>query len=249
MRISRQRLVINRGAIVSGILLCLTSLSFVSANKLTTAANAIVLQYTAPIFIMIFSALLFRQRFRRADYLVVAATVCGVLLCFLDHMTPGSVFGNVVAIAAGVFYAGMYIAGGRTDSQTRMSGILLGQLLTAAAGLPAMLFFPVDFAPVPVLSAVILGIFQLGIPYVLYGIAAGGCPPLTICLVSVIEPLLNPVWVYIFDGEAPGSLALLGEAGVVVSVTLWCIWDARSAKSAAVEDLPKADNPVRRKMM
>lgn len=240
MRVSGQRLVVSRGSVVSGILLCLTFLSFVTANKLTTAANAIVLQFTAPIFIMILSALLFRQRFRRADYLVVAATVCGVMLCFLDHMTPGSAFGNAIAVAAGVFYAGMYIAGGHTDSRTRMSGILLGQLFTAAVGLPAMLVFPTDFATVPVLSIAVLGIFQLGIPYVLYGIAAGGCPPLTVCLVSVIEPLLNPVWVFLFDGEAPGPLALLGEAGVVVSVTLWCMWDARSAKASAGDTIPEA---------
>ena len=240
MRAVGLRPVVNRGSAVGGALLCLTFLSFVTANKLTTAANAIVLQYTAPIFIMIFSALLFRQKFRRADYLVVAATVCGVLLCFLDHMTPGSVFGNAIAVAAGIFYAGMYIAGGRTDARTRMSGILLGQVFTAAVGLPAMLAFPPDFTAVPVLSVAALGIFQLGVPYVLYGVAAGGCPPLTVCLVSVIEPLLNPVWVYLFDSEAPGPLALLGEAGVVVSVTLWCVWDARCAKVPAGEKLRQA---------
>lgn len=230
MRASGQKPVVNRGSVVSGILLCLTFLAFVTANKLTTAANAIVLQFTAPIFIMIISTLLFRQRFRRADYVVVAATVCGVMLCFLDHITPGSFFGNTIAVAAGFFYAGMYIAGGRTDSQTRMSGILLGQLFTAAVGLPALFVFPTAFTPTAVLSATVLGIFQLGIPYLFYGIAAGGCQPLTICLVSVIEPLLNPVWVFLFDKEAPGPLALLGEAGVVVSVTLWCMWDARSGK-------------------
>lgn len=230
MAVQRQRPVVSRWSLLSGALLSLTFLAFVTANKLTTSANAIVLQFTAPIFILIISTLLFRQRFRRRDYLVVAATVCGIALCFFDHMTPGSALGNGIAVAAGLFYAGMYVAGGHTDARTRMSGILFGQLFTAAVGLSAMLFFPPVFTPVSLLNVVILGVVQLGIPYVIYGVAAGGCPPLAACLVSVIEPLLNPVWVFLFNGEAPGPLALLGGAGVVASVTLWCLLDARQLR-------------------
>ena len=230
--------VIRRSSLLSGALLCLTFLAFVTANKLTTSANAIVLQFTAPIFILIISTRLFRQRFRRADYLVVTATVLGIALCFLDRMTPGSAVGNVIAVLAGFFYGGMYVAGGRMDKPARMSGILLGQLFTAAVGLPAMMFFPPAFTGISVLNIAVLGIFQLGIPYLLYGVAAGGCPPLVACLVSVIEPLLNPIWVFLFDGEAPGLLAIIGEAGVVASVTLWCLWDARGQAGPQV---PVAD--------
>jgi drug/metabolite transporter (DMT)-like permease len=227
MRTRGMRPRFGRGALISGIMLCLTFMAFVTANKMTTSANTIVLQYSAPVFIMVISAMAFRQRFRRADYWVVAVTVLGIALCFLDKMNAGGMLGNIIAVFSGLFLAGMYVATGHTDETQRMSGILLGHLFTAAIGLPMMLIFPTPITGAALINVAILGVFQLGIPYVLYGIAAGRCSPLAACLVGVAEPLLNPLWVFLFDGEAPGLMALLGGAVVIAAVTVWCIRDAK----------------------
>ena len=226
------RPVINRLSFTTGALLSLTFLLFVSANKMTTSANAIVLQFTAPVYIMAFSAVAYHQRFRRADYLAVAATLGGIVLCFLDKMSEGNGTGNLLALLSGVTYAGMLIASARADKQSRMSGILLGHLLTSAVGIAAAFWFQPVVSFQAITFLILLGVFQLGLSYVLLGIAIEHCPPLVACLVSVIEPLLNPIWVLIFDGEAPGPLALVGGLIAIASITLWNVWDARAQSKA-----------------
>jgi drug/metabolite transporter (DMT)-like permease len=107
-------------------------------------------------------------------------------------------------------------------------------LATAVIGIP-FLFLPSNaITGTAVLYVVILGVFQLGIPYVLYGLAAGKCPPLAVCLVGILEPLLNPIWVFLFNGELPGVWAFVGGGLVSVSVTAWCVWDARRGRKAGV---------------
>ena len=82
---------------------------------------------------------------------------------------------------------------------------------------------PPTLAPVPVTLILVLGVFQLGIPYILYALAAGNCPPLACCLLGALEPLLNPIWVLLFTGEKPGLFALLGGIVVILTVTLWSL--------------------------
>ena len=117
---------------------------------------------------------------------------------------------------------GMYMAIGRTDGAERYSAILFGQLSAFLIGLPFIIATRPEISAFPVLYIIILGVFQLGIPYILYGMASEYCPPLACSLLGAVEPLLNPIWVLIFDGERPGAYALVGGVIVVASVTLWC---------------------------
>lgn len=217
----------NRFSILVGVCLASTSLAFVTANKLTTAANAIVLQFTSPVFILVISALWLHQQFHKADIVAVASTLLGISLFFFDKLGAGNLLGNILAIIAGLFMAGVYVITGRSDDSTRMSGILLGQLFTAVIGIPMIFIYPTPVSTTAVLSILILGIVQLGIPYILYAIAAKDCPPLACSLIGAIEPLLNPVWVFLFSGEAPGAHALFGGLIVIASVTGWCVWRDR----------------------
>ena len=100
---------------------------------------------------------------------------------------------------------------------------------------------PPELRFIPVLFTVLLGIFQLGIPYILYAHAAANCPPLACVLLSALEPLLNPLWVLIFYGERPGPFALLGGAVVVVTITLWCVLRERE-KIQGRGSLPEGNN-------
>ncbi len=227
-----QRLHWTKEAFFSGLLLCGTMLFFVSANKLTTAANAIALQYTAPVFVLIYSSLLFKTKFRKVDVLAVLITLGGMSLFFLGSLSPGNLLGNLMAIAAGMCFGGMMVASDKADADSCMTGLLFGNLLTAAVGVPVALFTKTVFTPSAVLSILALGIFQLGIPYVLYGIATRGCPPLACSLIATVEPLLNPIWVFAFTGEAPSLFALIGMVVVLTAVTGWCILNGKQAENA-----------------
>ena len=235
----------NRYSFGAGIGLSFSATLFTIANKLTTAANAIVLQYTAPIFILVLSALLLRQKLVRREVAVVAITMIGMVLFFFDQLSPGNILGNILGILAGISLALMFVmvGAGGDDDPTRMSGILIAHCMTAVIGIPIGLAATAGLLPggsfaaigpsgaaavsplgLEILYVVILGVFQLGIPYVLYAIASKDCPPLACSLIGMLEPLLNPVWVAIFIGEMPGMYALIGACIIIATVTWWCVF-------------------------
>lgn len=229
MRLAGIPYVLNRKTLISGILTSCTYICFVCANKLTTAANAIVLQFTAPVFIVMYTSLVMKKPLRKPDLLVVLFTLLGIALFFFDQLESGYVLGNIVAIIAGVFMAGIFISVGELEGEQRYSGVFNGQVLTFLVGLPFAVFTKPEFSLVPVLAILFLGVLQLGTAYILYVKSSSHCPPLACCLLSAVEPLLNPIWVFIFDGERPGIFAFVGGIIVIVSITVWCIFGKEKA--------------------
>jgi len=225
MTATHTRFKLNRYSLLAGMGLGCSATLFTIANKLTTAANAIVLQYTAPIFILLISAVFFKEKMQKQDILVVCITMGGMVLFFLDQLSPGNLLGNILGILAGVTLGQMFVMVGRggDDDATRMSGILIAHMITLMIGVPVGLPQTEEVAAIEILYVIILGVFQLGIPYVLYGIASRDCPPLACSLIGMLEPLLNPVWVAIFIGEVPGPFALAGAVIIIATVTWWCI--------------------------
>ena len=236
LRLFKIKYKFGRSSVIMGIFMCLTFFAFVTANKLTTAANAIVLQFTAPLFIMAFSAVLFHEKFRRADIAAVLISLCGIALFFFDRLKGGYLLGNIVAILSGVFMAIMYISIGKADEESRMGGMLLGHLFTAAVGIPVTFFVSTPVSAGAILCILALGVIQLGIPYILLTLSSKNCPPLACSLLGAIEPLLNPVWVFLFNGEAPGAFSLAGGFVVIVTITLWCIWQNKHPSSKSEAD-------------
>ena len=225
MAATHTRFKLNRYSLLAGMGLGCSATLFTIANKLTTAANAIVLQYTAPIFILLISAIIFKEKMQKQDILVVCITMGGTVLFFLDQLSPGNLLGNILGILAGVTLGQMFVMVGRggDDDATRMSGILIAHMITLMIGVPVGLPQTEEVAAIEILYVIILGVFQLVIPYVLYGIASRDCPPLACSLIGMLEPLLNPVWVAIFIGEVPGPFALAGAVIIIATVTWWCI--------------------------
>lgn len=235
MRAAGQRLRVSRKALAGMAFMSGTFLAFVTANKLTAAANAIVLQYSAPIFILLYEALVRKKPMAVRDYAAVACTFGGVAVFFLGSLSGGSLTGNLLGVLAGVLMAGIFLSMEGMAPEEKMSGILLGHLLTAAVGISAGFLDPGPVTPRSVAAILILGILQLGIPYVLMGLATDYCPPLACCLIGALEPLLNPVWVFLFDGERPGAAALVGGVIVIASVTAHSVLrDRQAARQAAV---------------
>ncbi|MBQ3480846.1 MAG: EamA family transporter [Oscillospiraceae bacterium] len=232
MAMKRYRFVPSRRALIAGLLEGGVYLCFVCANKLTTAANAIVLQFTSPVFIVIYSALFFKEKIQRSDLTVVLFTLAGIALFFFDQLQGGYILGNCVAILAGMIMAGMFMAIGALKGEERFSAVLIGQITAFLVGLPFVLGGKLNYTPTAVVSVLILGVFQLGISYILYAKSADYCPPLACCLLGALEPLLNPVWVFLFNGERPGIFALIGAVIVIGAITIWCIHKAKAEEKA-----------------
>lgn len=217
---------INRYSVWAGIGLSVSCLLFVAANKLTTAANAIVLQYTAPVFILLMSVIFFKEKIHGTHIFAVGGTMIGIVLFFFDQLSPGNILGNIFAILAGIFLALMFVMVGRGggDDSTRFSGVFLAHAMTCVFGMiPGGFMLDTAILPKEILFVIILGVFQMGLSYVLYGIASKNCTPLACSLIGMLEPLLNPVWVMIFAGEVPGMFALIGAVIIIAVVTWWCI--------------------------
>lgn len=198
-----------------------TVMMFVSANKMTTAANAILLQYTAPIFVALLSWWFLKERVSAKDWIAIIIVMGGMVLFFVDDLQTGSFLGNIIAILSGVSFAVQAIFMRMQKGGSPAESILLGNLLTALIGLPFM------FQKIPTVSditgLVLLGVFQLGLAYVLYSYAVKHVSALETILIPVVEPVLNPVWVFLFMGEAPGFWALIGGLIVLVSITGRCV--------------------------
>ena len=227
MAFKHYRFIVNRRTVLAGVFAGSVYLCFATANKLTTAANAIVLQFTSPVFILLFSAIFFHQKIRKGDLIVVLVVLGGIALFFLDQLGPSTVAGNLVAILAGILMAAMYLAVGNLELEERFSGIVIGQIVAFLAGLPVVIMTGPVLNSVTVPAILILGVFQLGLSYILLVKASATCPALACSLLSAVEPLLNPLWVMIFDGETPGMFAVIGGLIVILTVTAWCIWDGK----------------------
>lgn len=221
---------VNKSTLLGACCICATTTLYVFANKLTTAANAIVLQFTAPVFIILFMWLFFRERPKKLDVAACAAVLCGICCFFVDSLSSGGMLGNVLAILSGVAYAGVFllktIPGG--DS---FSSIVLGQLLSAVIGLP---FLPREtvFSAAAVGGVLALGLIQMGLAYLFFARGIDTTPPVTASLVCGIEPILNPVWVALFWGERIGPTAFLGAVIVIGSILIYNIQKAKQTKTA-----------------
>jgi drug/metabolite transporter (DMT)-like permease len=195
-----------------------TVILFVLANKLTTAANAILLQYTAPIYTALFGAWFLGERARRLDWITILVVIGGMVLFFLDDLATGGFWGNVCAISSGITFASFIVLMRKQKNESPLECVFLGNILTALIGFPFM------FEEMPSASSwmglVLLGVFQLGLSHALYAVAIKYVTALEAMLISVIEPILNPLWVFLIMGEAPGPWALVGGLIVLVSVTI-----------------------------
>ncbi|HWP21812.1 MAG TPA: EamA family transporter [Candidatus Cryosericum sp.] len=229
LRIKKIKLTVNKDTIKIAVALACVCATFVTANKLTTAANAIVIQYCAPVYVLLYVAFVQKKKLKPLDIAVVPITILGVALCFISQIGKGTLIGDLVAVVSGMFFAAMFITSEGVSDETRFNGIMQGQLLTALIGLPVLAATHPVFTAQAVIGILVLGIFQIGIAYVLYGIALKSAPILTCTLLAVIEPLLNPVWVFLFNGENPGIWSLVGGVIVVGVITLWYVTDAKNA--------------------
>lgn len=209
------------GSIVS---YTLTVILFVIATKLTTAANAIFLQYTAPVWVALFSAFITKERLTRTDIITVGIVMLGMSVFFLDKMEGGALAGNIIALCSGLAFAGVALFMRAQKGVSTTESILLGNVLAfvvcflieaPGAISPLSLF---ALSPFSLFALLAMGVFQLGISYILYSWAMKHVTAIEAVLLTTLEPILNPVWVALFYGEVPSFMAMVGGAIVVVGV-------------------------------
>ena len=227
---------LNRWVALGALSVFGTNALFSLANKLTTAANAIVLQFTVPIFVMLFSALFFRKKPQKLDLAACAVVLGGILFFFLDSLEMGGGLGNFLALLSGVSYAGVFLMNDMPDSDA-ISSVFWGDVLSAVTGLP-FLAHETEFTATAVFSLVILGAFQVGVAYVLLCIGLKTTPPVTASLISGIEPVLNPILVAIFYKEAIGAYAMVGAAIVIGGVVAYNVLKLKLGAKAQHSNIP-----------
>ncbi|WP_353092607.1 DMT family transporter [Tissierella praeacuta] len=209
----------SKPQILGSLTTCTTMLFFIIANKLTTSANAILLQYTAPIFVAILGVWILKEKIRWYDTISIIAVFLGMILFFIDNVNIGNTLGNIIAILSGFSMACMTISLRLQKDGSGIDTTFFGNILTFIIAIPFLILTPLpDIKSIGVIF--IMGVFQLGIPYIFYANAIKYLSALEAILITVIEPLLNPLWVYIFAGEKPGTYAIIGGIVVIVAILL-----------------------------
>lgn len=226
LRATGRRFHVNK-QIIGGAILDFAMLeTFVIANKLTTAANAIVLQFTEPVWVILLGWVVFRSRPRASALVASAVVIAGIVCFFFDSLSAGGMLGNILAIASGLAYAGVFLLKESPRCDFECAAIL-GFAACFVVGIP---FYPQEtvFTFDIALTIVALGVVQLGLAYLFLSKGLDAVSPVTASLTSTIEPLLNPILVAIVVGETIGPLSIFGAVLVVGAATAYNVYAARN---------------------
>lgn len=218
---------VNRYILLAAFCLTMTNLLFVIANKMTTAANAIVIQYMAPIYVLIWDCIYRKKAPGKQQCLIVLMAFAGMILFFLDKLEGGQMLGNLVALASGVTFSGVYFVNSLPEASSEDSS-MIAFFLSFLISIPFL--GDVRMMDGTAVAAVLaLGIFQVGLPYVLFARGTKLTSPVSASLIGLLEAILNPVWVFLFYGEQPGRYALAGAAVILLAVGLNVVTGVREA--------------------
>lgn len=234
---TKHRLRFNLWVLVGALSVYGCNALFSVANKMTTAANVIVLQFTVPIFVMLFSVLCLGRKPKRLDVVTCAVVFGGIVFFFVDSLEMGGGLGNLLALLSGVAYAGVFLMNDMPGGDA-LSSVFWGDVISAVTGLPFLLLER-EFSATALTSLLILGLFQVGLAYVLLCIGLRTTPAVTASLVSGIEPVLSPILVALFYHEVMSPMAMVGAAIVVGGVLIYNVILARQGTTSA-KSIPAA---------
>lgn len=195
-----------------------TVILFVSATKMTTAANVVFLHYTAPVFTALFGAWILKEKVSRLDWAILLVVLAGMALFFVDDFVIIGLWGNIMAIISAVTFALMILFLRSQKNGSTLETIILGNIITALI----CSFFVIQEPPSTNdwLPLIYMGTLQIGLSFIMYCSAIRYIAALDAVLIQTIEPLLNPIWVFIIIGETPGYWAIAGGVVVLSAVTL-----------------------------
>lgn len=207
----------NKWSLLTGLCYAGVLIFFVVATKLTTAANAIFLQYTAPIYVLILEPILLKTKFERINLVTIIFTFLGMALFFVGKLSAGDLQGNGFALISGICLTFMFLGMRKSGEEYKFSTIFYGNLFVVIAvsfSLIGLESFPLN----DLLMVGYLGIFQIGIAYVIFSYGINRVEAIEASLLAMIEPVLNPVWVFIGYGEEPSFWAIVGGAVIIAAI-------------------------------
>ena len=216
----------NRGMWVSAAGISLTSLLYMSAIRLTSTANAIVLQYTASVFVILYMLLVKKQKPLASEWIASGFVILGVCLCFAGGLTGGHLAGDLLGLLSGASYAAVFLST-RYSGNDPVDSVYFGTLISCVF----LAFVPFDpgFSLTLRQLLLMLGLgCSLGLGYLFFSLGLRyGLSAIRSCIISNVEPVMNPIWVFLLLGESPGLFSILGAAVVLLSVTLQSLYEAK----------------------
>jgi len=232
----RGRLVWSFPAVAAGVVYAATLTLFVLSTKLTTSANAIFLQSTAPLYLLLLGPLLLGEHFRRRDVLYLLAVATGLVSCFLGRpaatvTAPDPATGNALGVLCSVTWALTlvalrYVERDHGKPGAAMTAVAAGNVLASIVALPFAWPFP-SASPGEWATVAYLGVCQIGLAYVFLTSAIRHLPALEVSLLLLIEPVLNPAWTWLLRGEYPGTWTIVGGAVIVTATAARSLHEAR----------------------
>jgi DME family drug/metabolite transporter len=209
----RRLLLINTFTFVNAVFYASVLIAFVLATKMTTAANAIFLQSTAPIYVFIFEPIIAKTSYNRINILTIGVCAVGMIFFFIGKLSPGHFEGNLVALLSGVMFAALFLGLRKNEDKYQFSSIFYGNVIVAIVCIP---FLPgiqdVNLRNLSMVS--FLGVFQIGLAYAVFSYGLRRVLAIEASILALMEPVFNPVWVFIGYGEAPSFLAIIG--GIII---------------------------------
>jgi len=219
---------LTKGTLLGAAGTALTGVLYMIAVKLTTSANAIVLQYAMPAFVILFSWIFYGQKPGARQLVIAACIMCGVVLCSWEGLTGGNVLGDAIALMAAVTFSLVFFCARMPGADPRDYSYL-GMVFCAPFALNAFFDPGVTANPVHWLTAVALG-FCLAGGYFFISKSMSNVSPVSAALLSNLEPILNPVWAFLLVGERPGSLTVVGAGIVLAAATVYALMPARDGE-------------------
>ena len=213
---------LNKPILLAGISLTITTILFMIANKMTSAANAIVLQYTSPVFIILLTLIIYKQKPKKRDMFAIFGVLVGISIFFFDQFKSGNYIGDLIALGSGLSFAAVFFAN-KLPNASPIDATYLGNLLSLFI-LPFVFFdqnFLMNQSSLTWLYIILMGVFQLGFGYIFFSLGIKHTAATTSSIIATLEPILNPIWVFVFIGEVPSLLALVGGVIVLITVSIY----------------------------
>ncbi len=193
-------------------------ITFVIATKTTTAANAIFLQSTAPIYVLIFEPIINKTKQEKINVITIAVCFIGMIFFFLGELSPGHFIGNLVALFAGICFAAFFLGMRKNGQQYQQSSIFYGNIFVSIICLPFLFDMkPISFDDIWMVT--FLGVFQIAFAYALFSYGLKRILAVEASIISMFEPVLNPIWVLIGYGEIPSYWAMVGGIIIITAIT------------------------------
>jgi drug/metabolite transporter, DME family len=210
---------VNKLAILNAVFYATVLTLFVIATKTTTAANAIFLQSTAPIYVLIFEPIINKTRWEPINIITIAVCFVGMILFFLGELSPGHLEGNIVALLAGIAFAAFFLGMRKNDKEYQQSAIFYGNIMVAAICIPFIIELEtISLSDLWMVS--FLGVFQIAAAYAIFTYGIKRILAVEASIISMLEPVLNPVWVLLGYGEVPTTFAIIGGLIIISAISL-----------------------------